>query len=115
MSTIHNGDVHEAMLYFAEDASSGVDTAACYPASTFMGMELATATRVKLTFRAATGAGAISTVAVTFSGKFADACRAIAGALNSNTMTVVADEANDIYMNYNGGEFSGVVAVDDVV
>ena len=50
-----------------------------------------------------------------FSGKFKDACRAIAGALNSNTMTVVADEANGIYLHYNGGEFSGVVTVDNVV
>ena len=112
---IHNGDNHEAMLYFSEDVNSGVDTAAVYPASTFLGMELVDANTVKLTFRAATNAAAISTVTFDFSGNFKDACRAIAGALNGNTMVVVADEANGIYLKYNGGAFSGVVTVDDVV
>jgi hypothetical protein len=111
---IHNGDNHEAMLYFAEDEVGAVDTAGMYPASTFLGMELVDADSVMLTFRAATNAAKMARITVDFSGNFKDACRAIASALNSNTMTVVADEANGIYMRYSGGSFSGVVVVDDV-
>ena len=107
---IHNGDNHEAMLYFAEDTTS-TDSAGMYPASTFLGMELTAADRVKLTFRASINTAAIDTVEFDFSGNFKDACRAIAGALNGNTMVVVADEANSIYLKYNGGSFFGTVTV----
>jgi len=106
--------IKESLLYFAEDTTTS-DSAGLYSASSFLGMELASSSTVKLTFKAATNAAAIATVIFTFSGKFKDACRAIAGALNSNTMTVVADEANGIYLHYNGGSFSGVVTVDNVV
>jgi len=107
---IHNGDNHEAMLYFAEDTTAG-DSAGTYPASTFLGMELVDADTVKLSFRASINTAAIDTVTFDFGGNFKDACRAIAGALNGNTMFVVADEANGVYMRYNGGSFSGVVTV----
>ena len=110
---IHNGDNHEALLYFAEDEVGAVDTAGTYPASTFLGMELVDADSVMLTFRTATNAAKMANITMDFSGNFKDACRAIAGALNSNTMTVVADEANGVYLNYPGGSFNGVVAMDD--
>ena len=110
---IHNGDNHEAMLYFAEDATT-TDSAGVYAASTFLGMELVDANTVKLSFRASVNTAAIDTIQFDFSGNFKDACRAIAGALNGNTMVVVADEANGIYLKYNGGAFSGEVTVDDV-
>ena len=111
---IHNGDNHEAMLYFAEDTTT-TDSAGMYAASTFLGMELVDANTVKLSFRASVNTAAIDTIQFDFSGNFKDACRAIAGALNGNTMVVVADEANGIYLKYNGGAFSGEVTVDDVV
>lgn len=106
--------INESLLYFAEDTTAA-DSAALYSASSFLGMELASATTVKLTFKAATNAAAIATAVFSFTGKFKDACRAIAGALNSNTMTVVADETNGVYLKYNGGSFFGVVTVDNVV
>ena len=106
--------IKESLLYFAEDTTSS-DSAGLYSASSFLGMEVTGATTCVLTFKAATNAAAIATVTLTFSGNFKDACRGIAGALNSNTMTVVADEANGVYMSYNGGEFSGTVTVDNVV
>ena len=107
---IHNGDNHEAMLYFAEDTTAG-DSAGMYPASTFLGMEVVDADTVKLSFTASINTAAVDTVQFDFSGNFKEACRAIAGALNGNTMVVVADEANSVYMRYNGGSFSGVVTV----
>ena len=47
---------------------------------------------------------------MSFTGTFKDACKTIAGALNSNTMTVVADEANGVYLE----PFHGTVTVDNV-
>jgi hypothetical protein len=105
--------MNESLLFFAED-ETGADKGAIMPASSFLGMELVDANTVKLTFKAATNAAKVATAQFDFSGTFKDACRAIAGALNSNTMVVVADEANGKYLQYNGGSFSGVVTVDNV-
>ena len=82
--------IKESLLYFAEDTTTA-DSGGLYSASSFLGMEVASATTCKLTFK--------------------DACRTIAGALNSNTMTVVADEANGVYLH----PFFGTVTVDNVV
>tara|TARA_Y100001973_G_C5169926_1_gene318424 strand:- start:1178 stop:1498 length:321 start_codon:yes stop_codon:yes gene_type:complete len=106
--------MNKSLLYFAEDATTA-DSGAIMPADSFLAMELVDANTVILKFKAATNAAGIASVQFDFSGTFKDACRAIAGALNSNTMTVVADEANGKYLSYNGGRFSGVVTVDNVV
>tara|TARA_R100001443_G_scaffold116950_1_gene139234 strand:- start:2018 stop:2338 length:321 start_codon:yes stop_codon:yes gene_type:complete len=106
--------MNKSLLYFAEDATTA-DSGAIMPADSFLSMELASASSVVLKFKAATNAAGHASVTIPFSGQFKDACRAIAGALNSNTMTVVADEANGVYLSYNGGTFSGAVTVDNVV
>jgi hypothetical protein len=103
--------IKESLLYFAEDQVTGGDTGGLFSASSFLGMEVASASTCKLTFKAATNAAAVATVVVSFSGTFKDACKTIAGALNSNTMTVVADEANGVYLL----PFFGTVTVDNVV
>ena len=101
---------HPATLYF-HDAAAGADSASMFTAETFLGMELVDADTVKLSFKSPINTAAIDTVTFDFSGNFKDACRAIAGALNSNTMTVFADALNDEYLGYNGGRFSGTVTV----
>ncbi len=102
--------IKESLLYFAEDTTTS-DSGGAYSASAFLGMEVASANTAKLTFKAATNAAAVATVIVSFTGTFKDACKTIAGALNSNTMTVVADEANGVYLY----PFYGTVTVDNVV
>ena len=105
--------MNKSLLYFAEDETAA-DTGVALAADSFLAMELVDANTVILKFKATNNTAAMTTAQFDFSGTFKDACRAIAGALNSNTMTVVADEANGKYLSYNGGEFSGVVVVDDV-
>tara|TARA_B100000287_G_scaffold167165_1_gene157716 strand:+ start:1530 stop:1850 length:321 start_codon:yes stop_codon:yes gene_type:complete len=100
----------ESTLYFAED-TTGADSASSYSASEFLGMEPASASSAALYFKAPTNAAAVDTVTLNFKGRFVNACKAIAGALNSNTMTVVADEANKVYMTFEGGAFEGEVTV----
>tara|TARA_R100000541_G_C1887586_1_gene83179 strand:+ start:69 stop:380 length:312 start_codon:yes stop_codon:yes gene_type:complete len=102
--------IKESLLYFAEDTTTS-DSGGLFSASSFLGMEVASASTCKLTFKAATNVAGVATVVVSFSGTFKDACKTIAGALNSNTMTVVADEANGVYLL----PFFGTVTVDNVV
>lgn len=104
----------ESLLYFAEN-STAANSGAIMPASRFLGMTLIDANTALLTFKDTTNTAKRTLCTVDFTaGTFKEACQAIAGALNSNTMTVVADEANGIYLKYAGGSFSGVVAVDDI-
>ncbi len=103
----------ESLLYFAED-DTAANSGAIMPASRFLGMTLVDSTNVKLHFASTINTTKQTTAAFGFTaGTFKEACQAIAGALNSNTMTVVADEANGVYLNYPGGSFNGVVAMDD--
>ena len=102
----------ESLLFFREDETAA-DTGAIMPASAFLGMGLVDANTVQLDFKATSGAAKITSVRFDFSGQFKEACRAIAGALNSNTMTIVADEVDGVYLSYPGGTFSGEVVVDD--
>tara|TARA_R110002167_G_scaffold62800_1_gene177242 strand:+ start:52 stop:372 length:321 start_codon:yes stop_codon:yes gene_type:complete len=104
----------ESLLYFAEDTGAA-DSGAIMPASRFLGMTLVDANTAKLTFKDPTNTAKRTLCTVDFTaGTFKEACQAIAGSLNSNTMTVVADEVNGIYLSYSGGSFSGVVVVDDI-
>ena len=105
--------MNESLLFFAED-ETGADKGAIMPASSFLGMELVDANTVKLTFKAATNAAKVATAQFDFSGTFKDACRAIAGALNSNTMTIVADDRTSTYLSFAGGVCTSIHGVDDL-
>ncbi len=104
----------ESLLYFDDGGTAGVDTAVCMPASSFLGVRLVDADSCKIKFRSAGHTAAkVTDIAIDFTGDFKEATRAIAGALNSNTMTVVGDARNGVFLNYPGGSFKGTVSVDE--
>jgi hypothetical protein len=75
----------ENYLYFGEDALGTTATAACYPASSFISASPSDTTKIKLMFKALSGAAADDVVELTFTTASAhqNAMHAIARALNN--------------------------------
>jgi len=75
----------ENYLYFGEAALGVSATAACYPASSFISASPSATTKIKLMFKALSGAAADDQVELTFTTASAhqNAMRAIARALNN--------------------------------
>lgn len=102
----------ENYLYFAEASIIGSATAACYPASSFISASPSATTKIKLMFKALSGAAADDQVELTFTTASAhqNAMRAIARALNNpsnvkNNIVTVFDGVNSISTevdNFNG-------------
>jgi hypothetical protein len=94
----------ETYLYFAENL--GADAAgdsACYPASTFRGIDPISATTTRISFEALTGNAADDDILVTHTtGQFKELCEQLALALSDDSkgMVVFFDEDNNI--GYNG-------------
>tara|TARA_R100000951_G_C2636967_1_gene179607 strand:- start:1151 stop:1474 length:324 start_codon:yes stop_codon:yes gene_type:complete len=103
----------EGTLYF-KTAGTGTNAALIMPASNLIGVRLSAANRAQFEFRALTGAAKRTNAQVNFTGSFEELCKAVAGSLNSNTMTVVADEVNSVFLAFNGGVCTSIQGVDDV-
>jgi len=75
----------ENYLYFGEASLVGSATAACYPASSFISASPSATTKIKLMFKALSGAAADDQVELTFTTASAhqNAMKAIARALNN--------------------------------
>lgn len=102
------------LLYF-RDAVGTTDSGFMGESSTFLGCRLAGAGSVKFNFiERNNNVDKHTSVTVAFTGAFKDAMQAVAGALNSDTMTVISDDVNGIHLNYPGGSF-GTASVDDQV
>jgi len=101
--------MENSLLLFDEGGSQGVDTAACMPGSRLLGVKLLDSNTCYFEFAPANNRSAHRTeVKVNFTdGTFKEAMRAVAGALNSNTMVVVADARNNVFLEYAGGSFNG--------
>tara|TARA_R100000152_G_C6733913_1_gene158291 strand:- start:412 stop:768 length:357 start_codon:yes stop_codon:yes gene_type:complete len=89
---------NENYLYFGEDSLGASATAGCWPASSFISASPSAATKIKLMFKALSGAAADDQVELTFTTASAhqNAMRAIARALNNpsnvrNNMVTVYD------------------------
>ena len=93
---------------FDEGGTQGVDTAACMPGNRFLGAKLLDFNTCYFEFAPANNQSAKRTeIKVNFTnGTFKEAMRAVAGALNSNTMVVVADARNNVFLEYAGGSFN---------
>ena len=76
----------ETYLYFGEDSLVGSATAACYPVSSFISASPSATTKIKLMFKALSGAAADDQVELTFTTASAHgkAMEAIASAMNTN-------------------------------
>ena len=75
----------ENYLYFGEASLVGSATAACYPASSFISASPSATTKIKLMFKALSGAAADDQVELTFTTASAhqNAMKAVARALNN--------------------------------
>ena len=110
--------MENSLLLFDEGgAYAGVDVAACMPGSSLLGVKLVNASSCLFEFEPANNQSAKRTeITVSFTpGTFKQAMQAIAGALNSDTMVVVADARNNVFLEYPGGSFNGTgLDVDEV-
>ena len=109
--------MENSLLLFDEGGNQGVDTGACMPGNRLLGVNLVNASSCTFQFAPANNQSTKRTeITVSFtSGTFKQAMQAIAGALNSNTMVVVADARNNVFLNYAGGSFNGAgLDVDEV-
>jgi|TARA_R100000030_G_C3161856_1_gene100996 hypothetical protein len=104
----------EATLYFRDADSNAADSGALLSASCFLGVHLTGAGTCQFDFKTGDNTAKVTSIeSVTFTGAFKDLCRAIAGALNSNTMTVVGDHTNGVFLSYPGGAVTAIGNVDD--
>lgn len=103
----------EGTLYF-KTAATGSNAALIMPASNLLGIRLSAENRAQFEFRALTGVAKRTNAQVNFTGSFEELCKAIAGSLNSNTMTVVADEVDSVFLAFNGGAFTSIEGIDDL-
>ena len=104
----------EATLYFKDVDTDAADSGALLPMSAFLGVHLTAAGTARFDFKVGDNSAAMTSITgVTFTGAFKDLCRAIAGALNSNTMTVVGDHENSVFLSYPGGRVTAVANIDD--
>ena len=112
--------MNETFLYVA-DALAGDDDAALYKASDFLCLEIASATTVKLSFKAGINKQAVDTVTLTSSkpaglaqgtgsNEFRQIAREISGLMNGakGNMVVLADDVNSVYAS---PLWNGVVTV----
>lgn len=103
----------EGTLYF-KTAGTGANAALLMPASNLLGVRMSAANRAQLEFRATNGNVKRTNAQVNYTGSFEELCKAISGALNSNTMTVVADEVDGVFLAFNGGVCTGIQGIDDL-
>ena len=103
----------EGTLFF-RDSNAGVDSGLLMPASNLLGVRLSNPNRAQFEFRATTGVAKRTNAQVNFSGSFEELCKAVAGALNSNTMTIVADDRTSTYLSFAGGGATSIHGVDDL-
>ena len=102
--------MENSLLLFDEGGAYGAaDVAACMPGNRLLGVKLVNASSCMFEFAPANNRSTHRTeITVSFtSGTFKQAMQAIAGALNSNTMVVVADARNNVFLEYAGGSFNG--------
>ena len=108
--------MEDSFLVFNDGTSPGNNTCACMPASSLVGVRLVDAESCNFIFEPVnnqTGKATICLVHFT-SGTFKEAMKAVSGALNSNTMVVVGDALNNVFLEYPGGTFKAGVSVDEV-
>tara|TARA_R100000322_G_scaffold169142_1_gene140604 strand:+ start:55 stop:381 length:327 start_codon:yes stop_codon:yes gene_type:complete len=103
----------EGTLFF-RDGAAGTNSGLLMPASNFLGVRLSAANRAQFEFRATSGAAKRTNAQVDFTGSFEELCKAVAGALNGNTMTIVADDRTGTYLSFAGGVCTSTNGIDDL-
>lgn len=118
--------VQDVLLHFMEDGSSTTDEGFVAKASDFLGMEIASTTTVKLSFRGGQDRDSVNTATLTVADletahdgtgtgpSFRNISEVVAGILNADKdkYFVVADEEAGTYID---SVFSGVVTVSNAV
>jgi hypothetical protein len=105
----------EGTLYFRDATGNAADSGVLLSSSRFKALYLTGAQEARFNFESTSNTANLTVVVgITFTGTFKDLCRGIAGALNRNTMTVVADAEKSEFFSYSGGTITGIGNVDDV-
>ena len=86
------------MLYFSEDENER----AIYPASNFLGVDLAAADSLQVSFKKEDGTLDAAIVALTFTGSVKNACQALASAMAGKLnggLTIIADKEGSKFLH----------------